>query len=210
MISFTTVAAALISKLGLAGIAVGVFLNGLSVPGLSEVLLPLSGVAVRQGKLNFVALFVVAMVAQLVGVSVAYAIARYGGVALVERYGKYVLISHSELEHAQGLFERRGTPMVIVGGCVPGVQGLVGYVAGLAQMNYLRFIVSVSVGKVIWVGGLIYLGTVMGDHLDLIDKVIKQVGVVILAGFILSVGYYLWRHRSADNDQSAATETGEK
>src|SRR5664279_730381 len=173
MISFTTVATALITKLGLGGIAVGVFLNGLSVPGLSEVLLPLSGVAVHQGRLNLLALFVVALVAQLLGLSLAFFIARYGGVALVERYGKYIFISHRELKHAQDLFERRGTSMVIVGGCVPGLQGIIGYVAGLAKMNYPRFILSVAVGKLVWVGGLIYLGTIMGDHLDLIDAVIK-------------------------------------
>ena len=54
--TFTGLAISLIDHLGLAGIAIGVFFNGLSAPGLSEVLLPLAGVAVKQGKLNVLVL----------------------------------------------------------------------------------------------------------------------------------------------------------
>src|SRR6266403_2153377 len=96
--SFLLVASNLVDRLGVFGIGIGVFLNGLSVPGLSEVLVPLGGVAVRQGRMDLASLLVVSMVMQLLGVTCAYFLARYGGIALVEKYGKYVLISPHELE----------------------------------------------------------------------------------------------------------------
>ncbi len=193
--SFSAVATSLVDHLGSLGIALGVFLNGLGVPGLSEVLLPLGGLAVRRGQLGLPMLFTVAMLAQLAGLTCAYLIARYGGVALVERYGKYVLVSHRELASAQRAFERFGGRLVVFGAFVPGIQGFVGYVAGLARMNYVRFMVSVFLGKLVWIGGLLYLGSVLGGHLDVVDRSIKQIGVVVLATLVLAGFWYVRRHR---------------
>src|ERR1700733_5548848 len=109
----SSAAVTLVGHLGVAGIALGVFLNGLGVPGLGEVLLPLGGLGVKQGQLNFWWLVAVALVAQLAGLTVAYAIARYGGIALVERYGKYVLISKHDLDSAHRLFTRHGGALVV-------------------------------------------------------------------------------------------------
>jgi len=192
--SFSGTAMSLVHHLGVWGIALGVFLNGLSVPGLSELLVPLGGLAVRQGNLNLWLLFPVVMLAQLAGVSVAYALARYGGVALLERYGKYVLLSHHELVGMHKAFERHGARLVLVGSFVPGLQGLVGYVAGLAQMPYRRFLLAVTAGKLVWIGGLLYLGSILGSHLDLIDRSIKQIGLVVLALMVV-VGIWYVRRR---------------
>jgi membrane protein DedA with SNARE-associated domain len=195
MVTFSTAAAAIVDQLGVAGIGAAVLLNGLGVPGISEVLLPLGGVAVQQGQMDSGTLFAVAMVCQLVGVALAYAIARYGGLALVERYGKYVLISSKELDAAERAFAKYGSPLVISGSFIPGIQGFVGYAAGVARMNFVRFMISVFIGKLVWIGGLIYLGSVLGDHLDLIDRSIKQTGVVVLAALIVLGLWYLQRHR---------------
>jgi membrane protein DedA with SNARE-associated domain len=201
-VSASGVAGAIIDKLGAAGIGLGVFLNGLGVPGLSEVLLPLGGVAISQGRMSLPVLFVVAMVCQMAGLILAYTIARYGGIALVERYGKYILISSRELEAANRAFDKYGSWLVLFGAFIPGIQGFVGYIAGLARMNFVRFAVSVFIGKLVWVGGLLYLGSVLGDHLDLIDRSIKQIGVVILAALVLIGIWYVRRHQRGGARQS--------
>jgi membrane protein DedA with SNARE-associated domain len=201
-VSASGVAGAIIDKLGAAGIGLGVFLNGLGVPGLSEVLLPLGGVAISQGRMSLPVLFVVAMASQMAGLILAYLIARYGGIALVERYGKYVLISSRELEAATRAFDKYGSWLVLFGAFIPGIQGFVGYIAGLARMNFVRFVISVFVGKLVWVGGLLYLGSILGDHLDLIDRSIKQIGVVILAALVLIGIWYVRRHHRGGARQS--------
>lgn len=191
----STIATTIIDRLGVAGVGVGVFLNGLGVPGFSEVLLPLAGVGVRQGRLGLVPVFVMAMVCQLLGVSIAYMIGRYGGVAMVERYGRYILVSHRELKVAQRAFDKQGEWLILFGAFIPGIQGFIGYIGGLAEMNFVRFIVSAFVGKLIWVGGLLYLGSVLGNHLDLIDRSIKQIGVIVLSALILFIIWYVAYHR---------------
>jgi membrane protein DedA with SNARE-associated domain len=188
-------AAILIDRLGVIGIGIGVFFNGLGVPGLSEVLLPLGGLGIRQGHINVVAMFIVVMVCQIVGLSVAYWIARAGGLPLVERYGKYVFISHRDITSAERAFNKYGVRMIAVGAFVPGIQGFIGYAAGFAQMNYIRFILAAFIGKLVWVSCLMYLGWILGSHLEVLDRFIQQFGIfVLLIGVIVGI-WYVRRHR---------------
>jgi membrane protein DedA with SNARE-associated domain len=134
------------------------------------------------------------MIAQLVGVSVAYWIAKYGGIELVERYGKYILISKKELDAANRALTKRPW-MIVVGGCIPGIQGFVGYVGGIADLSYRRFIVSVFFGKLIWIGGLVALGYALGSQVARLDAIIRQFGIIILVLVIAAVVWYVWTHR---------------
>jgi len=203
--TISALATTIIDRLGTLGIGAGVFLNGLGVPGFSEVLLPLGGVAVRQGRMNLAQVFVVALVCQMVGVSLAYLIGKYGGVAVIGRYGRYVLVSSRELKTAQAAFDKHGEWIVLFGAFIPGIQGFIGYVGGLAEMNYWRFLGSVFVGKLVWIAGLLYLGSVLGDHLDLIDRSIKQIGMIVLVALILFVFWYIRYNRQGRRDRMNGT-----
>lgn len=171
-------------------------LNGLGVPGISEVVLPLSGVSIRQGHLPALPLVIVVMLLQMVGLSLAFMIARFGGVELLERYGKYVLITRRELDHAQGVFNRRGTLMIAVGGFVPGLQGFIGYIGGLAEMRFRRFLIAAFAGKLVWNIGLLALGYALADQIGLIEQVLHQIGIaIVLLAIIAGIWWYLRRRR---------------
>ena len=203
--TLSTAAIGLVNHLGALGIGVGVFLNGLGIPGLSEVLLPLGGVAVHQGRISLPWLFVVAMVCQLAGLTVAYCLARFGGLALVEKYGKYLLVSSRDLRAAHRAFVKHGGGLVIVGAFTPGIQGFIGYVAGIAEMNYIRFIVAALVGKLVWIGGLLYLGSVLGNRIDMVQQSLKQAALIILVAAAALVAWHIWghsRHRSQHAEES--------
>jgi membrane protein DedA with SNARE-associated domain len=186
---------AVVSHVHVWTVGIGVFLNGIGVPGLGELLLPLGGAAVRAGHVNVVELYIVALIAQVLGLTVSYWIGRSGGLILVERYGKYIFLNQRELRATNKAFEKYGSPMVLVGAFVPGPQAFVGYVAGVAQMNFSRFLVSATIGKAIWVGGLMFLGYQLANHLSLIDSSIKQIGLVILIVLVAAGAWYLIRHR---------------
>jgi len=163
---------------------------------------------VKQGRIDGLTLFAVAMVAQLAGVSIAYGIGRYGGVALLEKYGKYILIPVDELRTGQRAFKRYGTRVVIFGSFTPGLQGFLGYIAGVGEMNYPRFLASVFVGKLVWIGGLIYAGVVLGANIGLVDRILKQLGVLVLAAVVLLGIWYIRRHRKnhSAGHSSASTQ----
>jgi membrane protein DedA with SNARE-associated domain len=173
-----------------------VFLNGIGVPGLGEVLLPLGGAAIRAGRIDVVTTFCVALVCQVAGLVVSYWIGRYGGIVLVERYGKYILLNSRELKATHRAFERYGSPLVLIGAFIPGPQAFVGYVAGVAEMNFWRFLVSATIGKMVWVGGLLAIGYELANNLQLIDSSIRMIGLIILVLLVAAGVVYLIRHQN--------------
>src|ERR1700729_1001041 len=69
--------------------------------------------------LNLVAVIVVATVAEVLGSLAGYLIGYFGGRPLVDRVGKYVLLTHKDLDRAEAWFARRGEPVVLVGRFIP-------------------------------------------------------------------------------------------
>ncbi len=196
------IANSLIDTLGPVGIALGLAINSLGIPIPSEILLPLAGVGVKTGQFNLWVAFSLAVLGQLVGLTISYSIARYGGIGLVERYGGYVGFRRRELDAAQRAFDRYGGALVCFGLCLPAVHGYVGYPAGIAKMNPVKFGIYATLGASIWAGGLMYLGYALSDHLDVIEKVFSQFALFIAVAVIVAVIWYIRRHRNSTPTQS--------
>jgi membrane protein DedA with SNARE-associated domain len=205
MTSVTHFATGLIDHLGLVGIGFGVGLNGLGVPGISEVLLPLAGVDVRLGSQDLGSVLIAAFIGQFIGLMGAYLIGRYAGLEAITRYGRYILVTPHELARAQRAFERFGAPLVVIGAFVPGIQGLIGYIAGIAGYPRGRFIVFAALGKLVWIGGLVELGYLLGNNTEQLDAVIGRVGFAV--GSLL-IGLLIWYiyHQTRRTDETRPTK----
>ena len=165
----------------------------------SEIIIPLTGIGVRQGHFNLILAFVVAAGAQLLGLYFSYLIGRYGGLELVERYGKYVFFSHHELVRAQAAFEKYGGRLVFVGLCLPGVHGYVGYPAGIAKMPIWRFTVAAAAGAALWTGALMALGYFLGDHLEQIDAIFHNFALVVVVLLAIAALWYIHNRKKRDS-----------
>src|SRR6266705_404221 len=108
-------AAQAIHQYGYLGLGFTLAINCMGVPIASEITLPLSGVLARAGSFDLIAVFSVAFVAQMVGLSLSYFIARHGGVELIERYGRYFFMKRKHLVKLQKHFERQGARLILIG-----------------------------------------------------------------------------------------------
>jgi membrane protein DedA with SNARE-associated domain len=108
------------------------------------------------------AVIVVAVTAELLGSLAGYLIGFYGGRALVDRIGKYVLLSHRDLDRAEVWFARRGEPFVLFGRFIPLLRSFVSFAAGLGEMAIVKFVVFTLVGCAIWCTALTSLGYSLG------------------------------------------------
>lgn len=192
--SFSTsqVAIELISGLGYGGLATGLFVDSFGVPIPSELLVPLATVLAMQGRFSYLAVFVIATLAQVIGGLAGYLIGRYGGEPFLEKYGKYLLISKHDLAKAHQAFAKHGKWITMVGRCVPGIRGLIGYPAGVAEMKLKPFLFYTTIGSAVWSGLLMLLGWFVGDHLDTLDLLASRFSLV---GIVLLVGILVWHFR---------------
>ena len=167
-----------------------------AVPIPSEVTLGAAGYLAAQGHLGIVPVIILATVGEVVGSFIGYAIGRTGGRALVERYGKYVLLKRSDLDRAEGWFDRHGEPTVLIGRMLPIVRTFVALTAGVAEMNLLRFGIFTAIGSGIWCTAVALAGYELAGSWQQMTKGFSIAGYVLLAAAVVVIGVFI-AHRYA-------------
>ncbi len=179
---------ALVDHFGYVGLFIGMALGNIGAPIGSEIVLPVAGGLTATGHLPYLwATIAVAVVGELVGGTVGYAIGRFGGRALVDNYGKYVHLHHENLNRVHAFFEKYGSFAIFICRFVPGVRGIVSIPAGLAEMDLVPFYVWYFLGSLGFCGGLILVGNAFGDHLDTMLPLVHRFGTVVLAVAIVAI-----------------------
>ena len=201
---------ATISTLGYGGVVLLMAIESACIPLPSEVIMPFSGYLVHTGRFNLWLVAVAGAIGCVVGSMVAYWVGMYGGRPLIEKYGKYVLISRHDLDLADRWFARYGEVIVFASRLLPVVRTFIAFPAGVARMRVPRFIVYTFLGSLPWCLGLAYVGQVLGAQWDKNESLKAWfhrfdfvIGLIILAGAV----WWVWRHLKharADNEEKAA------
>jgi membrane protein DedA with SNARE-associated domain len=178
----------LIDTYGYLGLFVALALGNMAVPIGTEVILPAAGALTATGHLSSLWLTIaVALAGELAGGSVGYAVGRFGGVPLIERYGKYVHFTHARLMAMHGFFERWGTFAIFICRFLPVLRGIAAVPAGIAEMNLGLFYLWTFLGSLIFCTGLILLGDLLGAHLSSVLPLLHRGAYVLLAIAVVAV-----------------------
>lgn len=143
--------------------------------------------------LNLVVVIVLATLAELLGSLAGYLIGYYGGRALVDRFGKYVLLTHKDLDRAEAWFARHGEPLVLFGRFIPLLRSFVSFAAGLGEMAIGKFVAFTIIGCAIWCTALASLGFALGSSYNHALREFSDVGYVlaVVAGIAVVVLFVL-------------------
>lgn len=180
--------------LGVLGVGVGMFLESAYIPLPSEVILPYAGYLVASGRASFPEAVLAALLGGLMGAWAGYELARYGGRALVEHWGRYVGVRRHELDRAERWFRRYGDGAVFFGRLLPGVRTFISLPAGLAAMPRGRFLAFSLLGALPWTVLFTYLGYFFGQEPSRLGRYSHWfLAAVILLAAIWAIG--LWRRR---------------
>jgi len=189
---------------GYAGIVALITLNSSGTPIPSEVIMPFSGYLVYLGRFNLFLVAVAGMVGCNIGSAIAYWIGAKGGRPLVERYGKWVLMSRHDLDRMSWFFDKYGSIAILVGRMLPVVQTFVAFPAGIARMSRLRFHIYTSVGSGVWYFCLAWAGMKLGEKWNtdprfeqIFHRFHLAVELVIVAAFVWFVWTHWNRHKEA-------------
>ncbi|MCI4334293.1 MAG: DedA family protein [Thermoplasmata archaeon] len=196
---FTTILTVL-TTVGLAGLFALMAVESFGLPPLpSEVILPFAGVLIVRGATGFTwpTVLLAAVAGGLVGAVAAYEVGRWGGPALVRRWGSRVGLDDSVLARTELFFDRHGRATVGFARLLPVVRAYISYPAGAAKMDRPTFAVYTVLGSVPFCAVLIYLGTVLGEHFTVLQSYFNYLDIVVvvaLAGIVLWAAVR-WRRR---------------
>ena len=183
-----------ISASGYLGIVALMGIESACIPLPSEIIMPFSGYLVFRGDFELYRVALAGAFGCVVGSVPAYYLGLFGGRPLVERYGKYVLISHRDLDIADRWFERYGDWAIFFSRLLPVVRTFISFPAGVARMNFSRFVTYTFIGSFPWCLGLAYVGMKLGENWDTLGVYFHRFDMVIGILIALGVIYYIWHH----------------
>lgn len=195
----------LVQTSGYAAIFLLSVLQSCCVPTSSELTLGFAGVLAAEGKLNLAAVIAVGTLGELVGAYIAWFVGRYAGRGFVDRYGKFVLLTHHDLDRAEGWYDRHGNWGVFAGRLIPVIRNFVALPAGVAEYPLVRFGIFTFLGSLIWDGAMALIGYNVGSSYHKIMKGVSYAGYLVGAAVVLAIAFVIWhRYRS----YKAHTEPG--
>lgn len=165
---------------------------GIPVPG--ETVLIAAAVYAGAGQLSLPWVVVIGVVAALLGDNVGYAIGRFGGHRLVDRYGRYVLLTPERVGKAEHFFTRHGGKIVTVARFVDGLRQANGIIAGMTLMPWRRFLAFNALGAALWVGAWSTVGYFAGQHLDTLYPAIQRYEMYLLVAAAVVIALLVVRH----------------
>jgi membrane protein DedA with SNARE-associated domain len=188
---------ATISALGYSGVVLLMAIESACIPLPSEIIMPFSGYLVSTGQMNLWGVAVAGAVGCVLGSLVAYWVGMYGGRPLIEKYGRYILLSRHDLDLADRWFAKYGEVIVFVSRLLPAIRTFIAFPAGVARMNLTKFVIYTFAGSLPWCLGLAYAGQKLGEQWNKDDTLktwFHRFDFVIGILGVLAVAWWIWRH----------------
>ena len=181
--------AGVIAQLGYAGVAVLTFLENLFPPIPSELILPLAGYVAATGDLGLGLVIVAGTLGSLTGATFWYVLAKRAGEARfrewVQRHGRWLTLSATDVDRAQRWFKRRGQWAVLIGRLLPGVRTFVSLPAGFSGMPWPTFLLFSVIGTLAWTAALVYAGAVLQANFHAVGRYIDIATNLLLAAVVV-------------------------
>jgi membrane protein DedA with SNARE-associated domain len=180
---------------GYVGITLVMFVENIFPPIPSEIIIPFSGFLVREGRLEFFLVLIATTVGALLGAIVFYYLGALLGEVrvrlLFNKYGKWVLLSEKDFDHALSFFNKHSGSVVFWARFLPGLRSLISIPAGVAKMNLGTFLIFTTCGTVIWNVLLLTAGIYLGENWESVLIFIDRFEMIIYTLFLALLTFWL-------------------
>jgi len=154
-------------ELGYLALGLAMLLENLIPPIPSELIQPLGGLLVQQGRLALLPVILVGLAGTVLGDWFWYRVGRWIGeerlLALIRRHGRWLGIGEEEIALSRRWFHRHGLALVLWGRLIPGIRTLISVPAGIEAMAEGPFLLATLAGSLIWVSALTLAGRALGS-----------------------------------------------
>lgn len=205
--AFSTTIVHFIQSTGYLGIFILMTLESVFIPIPSEVTMPFGGFLAQQSTLSLPLVILAGALGNLIGSLIGYAVGFYLEekllVTVINKYGKFILVSEDDYHTAKTWFKKFGDGVVFVSRLLPAVRTYISLPAGIFAMNIWKFIVYTFIGSLIWSGILAYIGYYLGSKWDTLGPLFSKFHIVIIIGIIGLLGLYVY-HKMHKNKKHSA------
>jgi membrane protein DedA with SNARE-associated domain len=196
----------IIATLGYPGIILLMAIESACIPLPSEIILPFSGYLAFRGQFSLLGIATAGAIGCNLGSMVAYYAGLWGGRPFLLKYGKYVLISHREIDMADRWFDRFGQWTVFFSRLLPVIRTFIALPAGVARMEFWKFNVYTFLGSWPWCYALAFAGYKLGAHWSELRGYFHRfdyaIGALLLLGVIIYIRMHLQHHTNSHSSHA--------
>lgn len=190
-----------ISHYGYLGVTFLMALESACIPVPSEIVMPFSGYLVYLAEqpgydgtvMTLVGIGIAGAVGCTIGSIAAYWVGMHAGRRMIIRYGKYFFLSEKHLLQAERWFDKYGDAATFISRLLPVIRTFISLPAGIAKMNFKKFVFYSFVGSLPWTFALGYVGYALGPSWEDIMDVFHKLDVAVVAGLIAIVVWYVYK-----------------
>ena len=180
------------------GVVVLMAIESACIPLPSELIMPLAGWLLIKDMSRPVSYVFAAgaygALGNTIGSLIAYGVGMWAGRPLLDRYGRYILLSRHDLDLTDRWFKRSGSWTVFVSRLLPVVRTYISLPAGIARMNLIKFLVYTFTGSFFWSTALAYGGYQLGEHWEQLRNAMRPFDPAIIAIIVILIILYIYRH----------------
>lgn len=192
----------LLNNLNYSTIFLLMLLESTVVPVPSELVVAPAAYHSAGGNLNVFLVVLFATIGADVGASINYFVALYVGRPVIYRFansklGRMCLLNQEKIEKSERYFDDHGIVATLTGRLIPGIRHLISLPAGLARMNYWKFLLYTTIGAGCWHTILAAMGWYMHAIVpeDKLETTIKEynhyIVAIILSLVALAIAYFV-------------------
>lgn len=183
------------------------------IPFPSEVVVPPAAYNAAAGELNVFLVVLFATIGADLGAAINYVLACYLGRPVVYRFaesrlGRICLLNRQKIEKSERFFSDHGMTATLVGRVLPGIRQLISIPAGLARMNFGKFMLYTTIGAGLWNTILAAMGWYLHSFVpkNQLDNKIAEyseyIKIIIIAAVLLVIGYFIVKTMMKNNEGS--------
>lgn len=179
-------------------IAILMAIESTFIPLPSELVLPPAAWKAAQGELSLFLIIIYASIGCVLGATINYVLSKTLGRVLIyglvdTKFAKMFFLSREKMEKAENYFLENGNTSTFVGRLIPGIRHLISIPAGLARMNFYKFVFYTFTGSFIWNAILSFLGYYFGKNQDVLMRYFHELQWVALAVGVLFVAFLVYK-----------------
>lgn len=183
-----------VSSGGYVAIFILCVLQSCCVPTSSELTMGFAGFLAYKGRLDLPAVILIGAAGEVVGAYIAWVLGRTFGRGIVDRWGKYLLLTHRDLDRAEAWYERHPRWGVFGSRLFPLIRNFVAVPAGIAEVPLLRFGLLTAAGSLIWDGAMAAIGYGLGSQWQSVVHGFSDAGYVLAVLAVAAIAFVFW-HR---------------
>lgn len=180
----------LIDTIGYFGVAFLMMLESMVAPIPSEAVMPPAGMLIAEGRFTFLGVIFFSTLGSITGSLISYYMGKWGGRPIIDRYGKYLLLDHHDLDLTEKFFLKRGEITIFVSRFIPVVRHFISIPAGMGNMNIYKFSLYTIFGAAIWNTLLTIAGFYLQKKWEIILKYREPIDLAVIVVLVLVFAYF--------------------